>query len=620
MEIGYADTLVRVNLTDKTITRETLSHEFMNKWLGGTGIGVKLMYDEVPPSVPWDSPDNKLIFSSGALSAIPARGTGAYGVVTKGPLTGGFATSQAMGYFGALMRFANVVSFVFEGKSDDWVYLYMDGEHIELKSAEHLVGLDSIETQDVLHEEYNVAETAMSVSCIGPAGENLVKFSMITGDYGHVAAHNGVGAVMGSKKLKAVAIKKNIKPTNFYNREKLKETAKKMGDAAYNTPIGPETNEMGTNAGFFPLHKMGILPVKNLKTSVFEEHLEFWGKTLRNKFEYKKLPCWGCDWTHCGTLKIKDGPMKGKVFEEPEYEALAAMGSIIFNKDNEAGLVLCDRLDRLGLDCNETGWLMGWVMECYEEGYMTKEQLDGIDMTWGNSEGVFQLLWNISYRIGFGDFLANGVKQCAEELGGEAKACAVYTLKGNTPRGHDHRADWKELLDICVSSTGTVEVVGGGVNLSQHGAEPVKDRFDPLEIARYNAVSSGRRVLEDSLGVCRMIAVEDINNTVEALHYATGDEWCIEKAMSAGRRFMLMMRIYNMRSGLTAELEMPSERYSSPILDGPNAGLEIIENFMKMRTRYYELMGWDENGIPTAETLKKYDLEDIVGDLDEIAG
>ncbi|MDR2487224.1 MAG: hypothetical protein LBD12_04590, partial [Clostridiales Family XIII bacterium] len=534
---GYGDTLLRVNLREKTVRREPVPKEVLENWLGGTGLGVKIMYEEVPTHVQWDDPENKIIFACGALSGMPACGTGAYGVTTKGALTGGLATSQAMGSFGALMKYAGYVGIVFEDASDEWVYLYIDGDTVELKDARHLVGLDSIETQDKLHEEYGRGEYEMSVSCIGPAGENGVRFAMITGDYGHVAAHNGVGSVLGKKKVKAVAINKRIhRASSWWDVDGMRQTGKDIYASAMLSPVAEETVAMGTNAGFVPLYRGGILPIKNLNTSIMEEHTEFWGKTLRDKFEYKHSPCWGCTWTHCGTLKVKDGPNKGKVFEEPEYEALAGMGTIIFNKDNEKGIQLTDRLDRLGMDCNETGWLMGWAIECYEKGYITKEETGGIELTWGNADAVYEILWKIAYREGIGDFLAEGIKRCAEARGGEAQKCAVYTLKGNTPRGHDHRSDWKELLDICVSSTGTVEVVGGGVNVKQHGEEPVKDKFDPLEIARYNYICAGRRVVEDSLGICRMITAEDITNTANAMHYATGDEWSIDRLMRIGKR------------------------------------------------------------------------------------
>jgi aldehyde:ferredoxin oxidoreductase len=341
---------------------------------------------------------------------------------------------------------------------------------------------------------------------------------------------------------------------------------------------------------------------------------------IRDKYEYHHKPCWGCQWTHCGVLKFKDGPHKGKVIEEPEYEALAGLGTDIFSKDIEGSLLLTELIDDFGMDCNESGWLMAFIIDAYENGFITDEQTDGLAMKWGDPKPVGEMLTKIAYRECCGDFWAEGIKRCAESLGGDAQKVAVYTLKGNTPRGHDHRADWKELLDICCSSTGTVEVVGGGVNVKQYGEEPMADKFDPMEVARYNAIIAGRRVMEDSVGLCRMASVEDINNTVAALTAATGDEWTIDKAMNVGRRITNLMRLYNLRSGLTVELEEPSYRYGSRPLDGPNEGREIRENFFKMRARYFELMGWDPaTGIPKPETFKKYEMDEYMEDLKAIS-
>jgi aldehyde:ferredoxin oxidoreductase len=615
---GYRNVLLRVNLSDKTITRQELSHEFMDSWLGGTGLGVKLLYDEVPVDASWDSPENKLYMSCGALTGMPAGGTGTYGVVTKGALTGGIATSQANGSFGALLKYAGYIGIVFEGQSDDWVYLYIDGDTVELKDASHLKGLGSLATQDKLHEEYGRGEYEMSVACIGQAGENLVRFAMITGDYGHVAAHNGVGAVLGSKKVKAVAINKkfNMK-SNWADFEALKVAGANMGESAKEAPTYTGTLLWGTNDGFFPLYKGGVLPIKNLNTAIMDEAVQY--QKIREKYEYHHKPCWGCKWTHCGTLTFKEGPHKGKTVEEPEYEALAGLGTDIFNKDIEGSLLLTELIDDYGMDCNESGWLMAFIIDAYENGFITDEHTDGLKMKWGETGPVGEMLTKIASREGCGDFWAEGIKRCAESLGGEAQKVAVYTLKGNTPRGHDHRSDWKELLDICTSSTGTVEVVGGGVNLKQYGVENMADKFDPMEVARYNATCAGRRVMEDSVGLCRMASVEDIHNTVDALKAATGDEWTIDKAMNVGRRITNIMRLYNLRSGLTVELEEPSYRYSSRPKDGPNEGREIRENFFRMRTRYFELMGWDvATGVPKAETFEKLGLSDYLSDLAQV--
>jgi aldehyde:ferredoxin oxidoreductase len=267
------------------------------------------------------------------------------------------------------------------------------------------------------------------------------------------------------------------------------------------------------------------------------------------------------------------------------------------------------------MDVNETGWLVAWVMECFEKGYLKAEEIDGLEMTWGNFHNTKALLQKIARREGIGALLAEGVKRAAQETGGAALECAVFTEKGNTPRSHDHRAIWTELLDTCVSNTGTIECSGGAINLAHHNLKPMSDPFSWEQVARQNAALNGRRVFEDSLGVCR-ITVDDINLTAAALKAATGDDFSVEKAMEIGKRIVNLMRIFNLKNGITAELDKPSRRYASTPVDGPAKGRSAAQDFDKMKELYYKLMGWDPTtGKPFPETLKALDIADVIPDL-----
>ncbi|MDY6825570.1 MAG: aldehyde ferredoxin oxidoreductase C-terminal domain-containing protein [Bacillota bacterium] len=610
---GYTGNLLCFDLDTKTFIKEELPHELLKKWLGGTGLGVKYMYEEVPPDTSWDDPANILVIATGPLAGTAVKGSGTYSVVTKGPMTGGLASSQANGFMGAFLKFCGYQGLIVQGQASEWVYLYIDEDKVEIKSAEHLVGLDTIQTQEALQKEYNSKPTRISISCIGPAAENQVKFSCLVGDHGHVAAHNGIGTVLGSKKVKAIVVKRGSKGVAVSNKDKLREIAGKIHDATLNTPAGLDTSKWGTNVAHPILHKMGGLPVKNLTTSIFPDFVKYDGEALRNQFAYKKRPCWGCNWDHCGTLTVKSGPFAGFTTEEPEYEAMAAMGPLIGINDPTLSLMLADHIDRLGMDCNETGWMVAWIMECYEKGYLTADDLDGLEMNWGNFENTKKFIWKMAHREGFCDRLSGGVKKAAEAMGSPAYECAVFTGKANTPRSHDHRAIWNEYLDTCVSNTGTIETTGGGINVKQHGLEPISDPFSWEQVARQNAVLSGRRVMEDSLGICRLPAAEDIFLTAEALTAATGDPFTAEELMTIGKRIVNLMRLYNYHTGLTADKDKPSPRYSSSPVDGPAAGQNVAEAFRKMKDRYYELMGWDkETGKPLPETLKKLGLSELI--------
>jgi len=615
MPFGYWGNMLRFDLSNCKTYSENIPHEVLKRCLGGTGLGLNYVFEKVDPSVTWDSPDNIIVLASGPLGGTAVKGSGNYGVVTKGALTGGMATTQAGGYFGAFLKFCGYDALLIVGSSPEWVYLYIDEDKVEIKPAFHLLGLDTTQTEEALHQEYSLNPKQLSVCSIGPAGENLVKFACLVSDNGHVAAHNGVGAVLGSKKVKAIAVKRGKKKVEVFDKSTLRELSIQMNTAAKSSPAGSGASQWGTSVGVEALYPIGGYPIKNLTTNEFPEFVEYTAKALRASYEYKRRPCWGCDWNHCGDIKITSGEFKGFETEEPEYEAMAAMGPLIGMKDPAKTIVLANLVDRLGMDVNETGWLVAWVIECFSKGYITAQATDGFEMSWGDFENTKLLLQKIARKEGFGALLADGVRLAAKEIGGEALNCAVFTEKGNTPRSHDHRAIWTELLDTCISGTGTIENTGGFVDVTQHNLEPMSDPYSWEAVAKQNAVVSGRRVFEDSLGVCRFTATEDIRLTVSALNAATGDDFTVEEVMKIGKRIVNLMRIFNIRNGIDPKNDKPSKRYSSVPVDGPAKGLSVGCIFQQMKERYYELMGWDKTtGYPLPDTLEELGISDIASE------
>jgi aldehyde:ferredoxin oxidoreductase len=610
MTNGYMGKMLRINLNTAESWDEELPEPMLRTWIGGIGLGIQYLFKEVPPQVSWDDPENRVIIASGPLGGTRVTGSGTFAICTKGAMTGGAASSQANGFLGAYLKFCGYDGLIIQGAAPEWVYLYIDDKGVSLRSAVHLAGVNTWELQDVLRKE--LGSDRVSIHGIGPAGENRVRFACLVGDYGHVAAHNGVGAVLGSKKLKAIVVVRGNKTVPIHDKSQLAEISKAMSEEAKTVGIGPATIAWGTNSAFMMIPKMGILPIKNLTTSFFPESEKFSGQYLRSNFEVKPETCWACSWAHCRRIKINDGPYAGFEGEEPEYEAMAAMGPVIGQKDPAAAVVLANLIDRLGLDANESGWVIGWVMECYEKGYLKKEDLDGLEMTWGNASGTHSLLEKIAYRQGVGRMLAEGVKRAAEKIGGEALSCAVYTLKGNTPRGHDHRAAWTELFDTCLSNTGTIESTGGFLRSQQHGLEPISNPFDWEQVINQNAKTNGRRIFEDSLGICRF-PNENISTMVSCVNAATGWNLTLSEAMIIGKRIVNLMRIFNFRCGITNDKDAPSARYGSTPVDGPAQGISTRDIWDKATRRYYELMGWDpETGYPLPATLKALGLENLI--------
>ena len=609
---GSTGKILRVDLSQGKMWDEALDEATLRKYLGGTGLGMKYLIEEVDPKLEWSDPKNIVYLGSGPLGGTRIPGCATISFVTKGAMTNGATSSQPNGNFGAYLKWCGYDGILVQGASPGWKYIYVHEGGAELRDASHLQGKDTWETEETIKEELGYKERAMSVFSIGPAGENLVRFSCVVGDRGHVAGHNGLGAVLGSKKLKAFAAARATNKLSFVDPEKLGELAKRTTEGAKAFGGGAVYN-WGTSRVVPAAEAAGWLPVKNYMTDLFPEKDLFDGARLRSLFETKNYPCFACSSHHFGLMKVTEGPYTGYFGKEPEYEQWAAWGPQIYQKDPGAAVMLSNEVDRLGMDTNEAGWVVGWVMECYEKGALKKEDLDGLEMTWGNAEAALALLKNIAHRRGYGDTLAEGVKRAAEKLGGEAVNWAIFTGKANTPRGHDHRGRWVEMIDTLVSDTSTLETQMLVKNKKLWNMPEPFDVFDPDQVVQAEANSKGSMTVCDCLVQCWFTSFCDTETQTEALNAATGWNMSLEEVMKVGRRVVNMMRIYNLKVGLTPDKEKPSPRYCSQPVDGPNKDKHIAPHLEKMMDKYYQLMGWDrKTGMPLPETLKELGLEDLV--------
>jgi aldehyde:ferredoxin oxidoreductase len=622
---GYAGKLLRVDLTSERITDEILDEETARKYLGGTGIGAKYLYDEVPASVEWSDERNRIIMATGPLGGTAIGGSGTVSVVTKGPLNNGAGASQANGFFGAFLRFCGYDGIILEGIAKRWVYLYIHDKGAELRDASALMGKDTYETAEAVRGELDLSEHTVSVASIGPAGEHLVKFACIAVDEGHVAAHNGPGAVMGSKRLKAIAVARGKARPPLKDKDNFSAIAKQFYSNIVDDPrMKAMFHDWGTLMllSMSTMAKDGIVPVKNYSTCIYEiepDKLEkFTGPYIRSHFNPKPNPCWACRMMHCHMITIPEGPYAGLVLEEPEYEDFAAWGPVIGQTDVTAAMMLSREADALGVDANEASWLIGMIMECYEKGVISRKDCDGLEMVWGNVEATREMLRRIAVRQGFGDVLAEGVMRAARHIGKEAPNFAIHTMKGNTPRGHDHRNRWTMLFDTCVSQMGTDE--GFSVAKPADLGIPVNVVFgtttSPEDTLSMNCHFKGAHQFEDSLGACRFNTQTNIKLLAEAISAATGWDFPPQEAMEVGRRIVNLLRVFNIRHGHTTEMDAPSPRYGSAPADGPNQGKSIMPYWSELLSKYYEHMGWDkESGKPLPETLRRLGLEYTISEL-----
>ncbi|MBI4505743.1 MAG: aldehyde ferredoxin oxidoreductase C-terminal domain-containing protein, partial [Chloroflexi bacterium] len=371
--------------------------------------------------------------------------------------------------------------------------------------------------------------------------------------------------------------------------------------------------------GVVNLGKLGALPIKNYTTNVYpggDEQLErYAAPAIRALFPHRGHQCSACGMHHCHQSVITDGPHAGEIVDEPEYEGFSGCGAAIGCTDPVGAAWLNTRVDRAGVDVNEFGWVCGLAMEGYEKGWLTKEEL-GFELPWGDAQAADRLLRLICQRHGIGNLLAEGVKRFCEAKGEPWYSAGVFTQKGAAPRGHDHRARWEEMLDTCVSSTGTLGT-GPLFHPVELGVPARRNPFDPEDTAHAVATGLGRRDFDDSIGACIFTTRVSMELVAQAVNATTGADLHLPDALAIGRRIAHLFRAFNLRCGVHGpDLEKPSPRYWSTPVDGPVAGTDIKPHWDRMVARYYELVGWDRaSGRPTPETLRQYGLEDVLRDL-----
>jgi aldehyde:ferredoxin oxidoreductase len=611
---GYAGRILRADLDEKKFHEESLDADFVSQFIGGAGFGAKYLYDEHPESVAWSDPENRIIFANGPFSNTSMGGSATTCVTAKGPMTNLAGSSQANGYMGAFLKSCEYDGLIIGGRASRWSYLHISRHGIALKDASHLVGKDIMETQEQIKKD--LSQERVSVYCVGPAAENGVRFGVITGDGSHTVSKNGLGAVLASKRIKAIAVSRGDFKTPVYDPDSLKKISKELHAKALEYLEGSR-HKWGTAGTIGNLHKAGAMPVRNYTANLFPDHEKMTGQYMRTHFEkIKRIPCYACAIQHNLLMRVTEGPYAGFIGEEPELEAITGLGSQLGIGDAGAVFVLIDLVDRLGMDVNETGWTVGWAMECYEKGLLTRKDTDGLELTWGNVEAVRALIPKIAKREGIGNLLADGVKRASETFGGEAVHMAVCTNKGTTPRGHDHRARWSEHLDTCFSNTSTLEATFAGARPNALGLPPVSNPYSPWEVPAINAIINGWHIIEDSVGACRF-NMTDPALVTEALNAVTNGNFTLSGLVQKGKRIVNILRVFNIKNGLTRDMDAPSTRYGSAPVEGPAKGISLSKNWNVIQEIYYRSMGWDpKTGKPTPETLSELGLSDLIPDLE----
>jgi aldehyde:ferredoxin oxidoreductase len=440
-------------------------------------------------------------------------------------------------------------------------------------------------------------------------------------DFGHVAATGGVGSVMGSKNLKAVVVQGDFKvPVEADVKPLVRQLTREWTQKAMTVGPGSLFSKWGTQIVFTSYHKLGWVPVKNLTTNLFPEAGRFDAKYLREQVfkKVKRTPCHACTYDHCRAVEIIDGPYQGLVLEDPEYEDLAGWGPNVGVTDPRAAAMLTHVNDGLGMDLKECSFTISLAMECYEKGLLTPKDTEGIDLSWGNVEGILQLMKKISHREGIGDLLADGVKRSADRIGREAPQWAVYVKRGIAPHIHDPRTRWGTLFAEAISDTGSID----GIDFTTRNSEDLgihEPTADPDEKVAFAQAKSGPlRHVEDSIMNCYFFdrGPGILSIMVDVLNAVTGFEYSTDELLKTGDRITNLLRAFNIREGLVPEDDSLSPRLLTPPENGPQKGKSFLETFSEVRRTYYREKGWDERtGKPLPETLKKLQLDDVIEDI-----
>ncbi|USS40947.1 aldehyde ferredoxin oxidoreductase family protein [Thermococcus aggregans] len=591
---------LEIDLSKEKTSEMEVEPEIIRKFIGGKGIGAYFLYTFLKPKTNPLSPDNLLMFLNGPLTGTPFPSSGRTTVVTKSPLTGLYLDCHAGGYFGPELRKAGWDGIIVKGKSKDPIYLWIIDDEVEFRDASKIWGSSISETVEKIRAE---TDKKAHIASIGPAGENLVKFAAIMIDKDDdpwragVAARGGPGAVMGSKNLKAIAVK-GSKEISTFDKGKLRELAVRLNKKIMEHNYIHIRRVIGTAYLVDPMNRLGILPTRNFQQGFIEDHYGIIGPNLRY-YTKRDVSCYNCP-VVCGRVVEVNGK-EVKI----EYECIALLGSnngIKDIRDVAKAVLLCNEF---GLDAISTGNIVGFAMECAEKGILPDVP------KFGDAEGQRRLIEDIVYRRGIGDVLAEGVKKVAEKIGQGTEKFAMH-VKGLEIPGYEPRSSWGMALAYATSDRGACHQ---RAFTARAEADGILKRFSTKGVARFVKEVQDERAAAFSLVVCDFMPLS-IEDFISGLKYAIGVEFSLVEYLKVGERIWNLTRVFNIReAGISRKDDTLPPRVFEEPLPMPPDGEEKIrlpkEEFEKMLEEYYTLRGWDENGIPTKEKLEELGLDKI---------
>lgn len=623
---GYMGKVLFVDLTSGSIKEESLNEKECRDFIGGVGLGVRVLYERMKAKEDALGPNNILGFVTGPLSGTRVPSTSRYSVVTKSPLTGTWGDSNSGGFFAPELKAAGYDAVFFSGISPRPVYLWLHNGETELRDATHLWGKDTIEAEGILRQE--LGDTRARVACIGPVGESQSLLAAIMHE-SRAAGRSGVGAVMGAKRLKAL-VARGTKRVPVADATRLNDLRMSTIKDFKSPPSESDKESLdvfskyGTSGFFCDLVSSGDAPVKNWNL-MGEEAMPAYTKLSGDeliKYLVRRHTCSDCPIGCKGRVRLDKGHYAVGETARPEYETLAMFGPLLLNSDLESVIKASDICNRYGIDIISAGAVIAFAIECYERTVIGKEETGGIELTWGNAEAIIAMLSKIVRREGFGALLADGAMRAAKQIGKDSEKWAIH-VHGQEVAAHDPRVSpgWGTiyLSDPTPGRHTRALELTDGVDVGRNWAPYPQLSFPKVELLDHQkkgpmyAVASSYQEFFSACGACEFAA--DALGTiplVEFMSAVTGWDFTIEEGLIAGQRIKTLRQAFNLREGISSKDFQLPERLSAALTTGPIAGRKV--DFDAFRKSYYKALGWDPaTGRPLEQTLQKLGLAELVG-------
>jgi len=616
MARGYMGKTLFVDLSKNKLKDEALDENLCRQFIGGYGIGARVLFSRQKAGVDALGPDNILGILSGPFTGTPALAGTKHTVVGKSPLTGGWGDANSGGYFGAFLKYAGYDGVFFNGISAKPVYLFVNNGKAELRDAAHIWGKDTRQTEEILKSELG---KDVEVACIGPSGENHSLIAAVF-NRNRTAARSGLGAVMGSKKLKAVAVKGNMK-VPIADEKRTKELRKKYtaelgGHIAWLKPFGtPFLVDIGVLSGDSPVKNwagVGVIDFPDFQPIAKEAVIA----RMTKKFACYQCPigCGGCMKAGTGEYKYEAGSRR------PEYETIAMFGTNCLNNNLESILKASDICDRYGIDTISAGAAIALAIECYEKGLITKKDTDGIEMTWGNHKSIVAMTDKLAKREGFGAVLADGVRAAAEKIGRGADQYAIH-VGGQELPAHDPKHSFHYATSYKMDPTPGRHFVGSELSDAPGHPAGLLPKFDFKSFSGRGGVRRIGNCFHQTVvctGMCLFVywAFPSTDPIAEFMRAVTGWDVTNEELLKTGERIANIRQAFNIREGLNPlEFKVPDRVLGKPPLkEGPVAGVTIDED--TMIKEYLTAMDWDlKTAKPSKKKLLELGLADVVQEL-----